>query len=69
MLRAAALIAIGFVGGMNGSQWFEREPARVTPAYITRSTPDDSLATFAVSDATGIPPTYYDRILDAGGGQ
>jgi hypothetical protein len=54
LLRAAALIIFGLAVGAGGFAWLREEPVRVTPQYLTLSTPADSLARYAASDATDV---------------
>ncbi|MBU0509687.1 zf-HC2 domain-containing protein [bacterium] len=53
-LRAAALLLIGFLAGYGTSNWTCPTPVNVIPAYTELSPPADSLARFAVTDATGV---------------
>jgi hypothetical protein len=63
LLRAAALIIFGVVVGYGTSNWMSRQPAQVSPAYVTLSPPADSLRRYAASDATEVPAPYYEAIL------
>jgi hypothetical protein len=56
LLRAAALLAIGFVLGFGLAVRRDRAPARVLPAYLKTEPPPDSLHEFAAADATRPDP-------------
>ncbi|GEM_PF-2921085 len=62
IIRAVAFVAIGVFVGFSAARWFDRGPAEVSFAYITLTPPDDTRGG-AFSDATGIPPSYYEEIL------
>ena len=64
IVRAAALFIFGIVVGFGVSNWILREPAYISPSYLTLSPPPDSIGTYAVSDATGISKGYYEYILE-----
>ena len=64
ILRAAALIIFGIFIGYGASGWLHRAPAPVSPSYIRPSPPEDLLKGIAVSDATEVPLSYYQHILE-----
>jgi hypothetical protein len=64
ILRAAALIIFGIFIGYGASAWLYRAPAPVSPSYIRPSPPEDLLKGIAVSDATEVPLSYYQHILE-----
>jgi hypothetical protein len=65
ILRAAALIVVGFLVGLGTSSWADREPVFLSPTYLVLSPPTDSLPSHTVSDATDIPVEYYEQILES----
>ena len=64
IIRAAALFILGIAVGFVASNWIQREPAYISPAYLTLSPPPDSVSTYVVSDATEISARYYEYILE-----
>lgn len=64
LLKAAALVILGIALGFGGSRLIDRQPAVVTPAYTALSPPPDSVSSYAVADATGLPANYYSLILE-----
>jgi hypothetical protein len=54
LIRAAAFIAIGFVGGMTAARWTVNSPATVAPLYADLTPIPDSLSGTAAPDATQI---------------
>jgi len=65
LLRAAALIIFGIFVGFGAASWINQKPAFVSPAYVTLTPPDLTLEASAVSDATEIPQSYYDGMLNS----
>ncbi len=64
VIRAAALFIFGIVVGFGASHWIQRQPAYISPSYLTLSPPPDSIGTYVVSDATEISKRYYEYILE-----
>jgi hypothetical protein len=58
-LRIAALIIFGVALGMVASKWVNRQPAIISPAYVTLSPPPDSVSSYVVADATGISAGFF----------
>jgi hypothetical protein len=52
LLRAAALLLLGFLTGFGTSRWTTREPINVVPSYLLTQPPADSVAAIAAEDAT-----------------
>jgi hypothetical protein len=52
LLKAAALLAVGFFGGFAASAFVNEPPVNVVPSYLVTSLPPDSIARYPVSDAT-----------------
>jgi hypothetical protein len=61
--RAAALLLFGFLAGMGASSLTHHKPINVSPSYAELSSPDDSLTSIVVPDATQIDQDYYEQIL------
>ncbi|RPH93677.1 hypothetical protein EHM69_09620 [candidate division KSB1 bacterium] len=57
ILKIAALLMVGFLGGLATSRIMSPLPINVVPAYANPTPPPDSLAFFAVSDATALKST------------
>jgi len=55
ILRMAAVITIGFVLGYGSSSLTKSDPVCVSPSYERLSPPADSVAGYAIPDATDIP--------------
>jgi anti-sigma factor RsiW len=64
IIRAAALFIFGIAVGFGASNWIHRQPAYISPAYLTLSPPPDSVSTQVVSDATEISKRYYEYVLE-----
>jgi anti-sigma factor RsiW len=64
ILRAAALVILGIALGFGGSRMIDRQPAVVTPAYTALSPPPDSVSSYVVADATGLPTSFYKHVLE-----
>lgn len=62
-MKAAVLITFGMLVGFGAGRWIDNQPAEVSYAYLTLIPPTDVRARCAASDATDIPPGYYDEIL------
>jgi hypothetical protein len=54
LIRAAAFITIGFLGGLTSAKWISSSPATVTPLYADLTPIPDSLSGTAAPDATQI---------------
>lgn len=52
LLKAAALLAVGFFGGFAASAVTNKPPVNVVPSCLVTSSPPDSIARYPVSDAT-----------------
>jgi len=52
LLRAAALLVVGFALGLGAAERAHRAPAFVAPAYMTLAPPPDSLRPYAVAEGT-----------------
>ena len=55
IMRIAAVIALGFVLGYGSSSLTKTEPVCVSTFYERLSPPADSVAGYAIPDATGLP--------------
>jgi hypothetical protein len=64
IIRAAALVVLGFLVGLGASSWAGREPVFLSRAYVELSPPDESLTAYTVSDATDVPIEYYEDIAE-----
>lgn len=54
ILKVAALLMVGFLGGFAASHFMVPQQINVVPAYLESAPPADSLAFSAVSDATAL---------------
>jgi len=52
LLKAAALLVVGFFGGLAAADLVRKPEIHVVPSYLIVSTPPDSVARCPVSDAT-----------------
>ena len=62
IVRAAALLLLGFLAGLGVSDLSHREPQNIWPSYMEFLPPADSLKMMAVPDGTRIDPDYHDQI-------
>lgn len=52
LFKAAALMVLGFMGGMAASSAMRAPVINVTPSYLVTATPPDSITRYPVSEAT-----------------
>jgi hypothetical protein len=62
-LRAAALLIFGIFIGFGAGNLMHHPQTYVSPSYVDLRPPELTASAPAESDATGIPQTYYDRML------
>ncbi len=55
LLKAAALLIVGFLAGFTASRYSCPPPVTVVQSYLTASTPADTITQFAVCDPVDIP--------------
>jgi hypothetical protein len=54
ILKAAALLVLGFFGGLAAADLVRKPEVNVVPSYLIVSSPPDSVARYPVSDATAL---------------
>lgn len=65
LLKAAALIMLGFLGGLVVSGNLHHEPVSISASYLKLSPPADSALGFTACDATEINSEYYAKLIES----
>jgi hypothetical protein len=63
-LKAAALLILGFIGGLVVSGELHHEPVSISASYMKLSPPADSILGYTACDATEINPEYYAKLIE-----